>query len=278
MRIKFSIVTPSYNQADFIEQTIKSIWSQKGNFKIQHIVVDGSSTDKTLEILKKYEKLAKTKKYKNLEFIWLSEKDRGQADALNKGFRLANGNIFSYLNSDDLYCKNAFTKVLKFFKSHPAASVVFSDYWTINENSKKIKKHKCGPFNRDHLLNKGNPVGQPAVFWRKSVYRTIGEFNIGYQYCMDYDYWCRITKRFKFYALKNEVLACFRLHKGSKTVSSKNKFFREQRRASRKNDGKFFSKMLLEHYLQIFEGLCKKYLPAKIVVLLQRSFGFFKNI
>jgi len=278
MSFKFSIVTPSYNQADFIEETIKSIWSQKGNFLIEHIVIDGGSTDKTVDILKKYEKLSRAKKYKNLKFVWLSEKDRGQADALNKGFRLATGDILAYLNSDDLYCKGAFLRVADFFKKHPRANVVFSDYWTIDERSKKIKKHKCNAFTRNHLLNKGNPVGQPAVFWKKEVYKAIGGFKINYQYCMDYDYWCRITKKFKFYPLKNISLACFRVHRASKSVFSKDRFFKEQRQASRKNGGKFFSQMFFNHYLQGFENLCKKYLPGKIVSLLQKFFRLFKNI
>jgi glycosyltransferase involved in cell wall biosynthesis len=273
--VKFSIITPSFNQADYLEETIKSIWSQKGNFAIEHIVMDGKSTDKSVNILKRYERLLKQKKFpvkcKALRFIWKSERDRGQTDAINKGLQLTTGAILAYLNSDDTYCPGAFQKVTNFFQRHPHSKVVFGDYWKIDQNSKRLSRQACRPFSKNDILNRGNPVGQPTVFFKKEVYEQIGEFNAQYRYCMDYDYWCRIVKKYRFYCLRGTALANFRLHDASKTVSQSAKFWQEQRRASLENGGKFFSPMWLDHQIQRFESLSKGHLPSPITALLKKG-------
>ena len=108
---RISVVTPSYNQGNFVEETIQSVLDQ-GYPNLEYIVMDGGSTDGTLDILRKYEK----------RLVWKSERDRGQSDALNKGFRMASGDIFSFINSDDVYEPGALHKVGRFFVDHPQAS------------------------------------------------------------------------------------------------------------------------------------------------------------
>ncbi|MGI5828460.1 MAG: glycosyltransferase family 2 protein [Patescibacteria group bacterium] len=263
----FSIITPSYNQKKFIEETIESIWSQKGNFYIQHIVIDGKSTDKTVEILKRYERLLKQKRYhincKGIEFIWKSEKDNGQAEAINKGFKLAKGDIFAYLNSDDTYEQRAFQRVAEAFNGNNSINLVYGDLWYIDTNTNKIKKVISQTYNRKVLLNKGNYISQPTVFWSRHLYKKVGIFNEDLHYTMDYEYWCRASQYCNFHYIK-APLANFRLHQNSKTVSLQDKFWKEQRHTSRRNGGKFFSEMAVRHYLFSAFLYIYKILPANL--------------
>ena len=250
--IKFSIVTPSYNQAKFIEETIESIWNQKGYFQIQHMVIDGKSSDETIKILEKYSNLLHSGKFKvnckKIEFKWISEPDKGQSDAINKGFKMANGDIYAYLNSDDAYCPKAFHTMEQEFERNKNADVIYGDYYEVDKNSKKIRYVKTRKFDRQILLNNGCFIGQPATFFKKEVYLKTGPFNEKYNYVMDYDFWCRASEKFSFNYLANKPLANFRLHEKSKTVSQKNESWNELRKVSLKNGGKFFSKIFIRRY------------------------------
>lgn len=207
---KISIITPSFNQAHFIDKTIKGVLNQ--NYpNLEYIVMDGGSTDGTLEILKKYGK----------KIIWKSEKDTGQANAINKGLKIATGEILAYLNSDDILLPDALFKVAKFFNNNPQIKWVFGKSKIINEVDREIRhvitfyKNLFLPFVSKNLLLVINPISQPATFWKRETTDKIGLFDEKQYYCMDYDYWLRTISKFKP-GFINDYLASFRIHKRAK--------------------------------------------------------------
>lgn len=235
---KISIVTPSYNQAEFLEQAIKSILSQ--NYpNIEYWVIDGNSTDNTLDILKKYDS----------KINWLSEKDLGQADAINKGLKRSTGDILAYLNSDDLYLPGSLEKVGQTFKKK-SINWLTGDYEIINEKGDKLKsfiptyksfwlKH-FSPF---VLKSINSVIPQPSTFWSREAYEKIGEFKKNLNYSMDYDYWLRLSKNFKFHYLP-ETLSQFRVHKKSKSSLGHSIQFKEEFKVLKTNKANLIEKAL----------------------------------
>ena len=205
---KISIITPSYNQDQFLEETIQSVLSQ--NYpNIEYIIIDGGSTDNSVDIIKKYEK--------SLAF-WVSEKDNGQTYAINKGLKMCSGDIIAYINSDDIYMVGAFEYIAKFFNENPKYDMVYGDCYIINENSKVIRKKLELDF--DYLMGCfigfGIIIPQPTVFFARAVFEKIGFFNEKYNYAMDAEYWARIATVSKIEHI-SKYLASFRVHTASKT-------------------------------------------------------------
>ncbi len=211
---KFSIITPSFNQVKFIEKTIKS-GIEQGYPNLEYIVMDGGSTDGTAEILKKY----------GSKVIWRSEKDKGQANAVNKGLKLATGEILAYLNSDDVYEKDAFFKVAEFFDKNPKVKWVYGNCRIIDEEDREIRKWITAYkkfFLKRHsysLLLVLDYISQPAVFWRKEITDEFGLFDESQYYELDYEYWLRIGKKYKP-GFIDAYLASFRIHTQAKTGSN----------------------------------------------------------
>lgn len=202
---KISIITPSFNQGKFIERTIKSVLNQKyPNF--EYIVIDGGSTDETISILKKYED----------KLTWISEPDNGQTSAINKGLRMSTGDIFSYLNSDDTYESNTLKVVSKFFADHPNSSFIYGEGRLIDSNDVEIGFYNSKAADYQSLAS-CCPISQPTTFMKRLVYEEIGEFNENYQFTMDYEYWIRVSKKFKLHYLKKVILANARIHDNAKT-------------------------------------------------------------
>lgn len=246
--MKISVVTPTFNQSGFIEETIESVWSQKGNFEIEHIVMDGGSSDDTVKVLKKWEWRLKNGQFvpkcKGLEFAWSSEKDRGQTHAINKGMRLSTGKVLAYINSDDAYRPEAFSKAMGSLAKR-RVDFVCSDCEFINSNGKRLEIRKSRRVQLDALLDWKDYVLQPTVFWSRKAFSKLGEFDEELYYAMDYDYWIRALKAgFKFEYLKGEVLAQFRVHEDSKSVSGSERSWKEARKVARKHGGRFYSLML----------------------------------
>ena len=212
-----SIVTPSYNQGRFIEDNIKSVLAQ-GYPDFEHIIIDGGSTDNTVEILKKYPHLK-----------WVSEPDRGQSHAINKGFKKAKGKIVGWLNSDDCYESGAFESVLKVFRNNPGVGLVYGDLHVVDVNGKIKRKYEGTPYKKYHEYGLvirglyGDPVIlQQTVFFRKSTINKTGMIDENLHYCMDVDYWIRADlENIGMYYLPI-TLANFRSHAQSKTVSQQN--------------------------------------------------------
>lgn len=226
--MKISIITPSFNQGQFIEETIKSVLHQ--NYPdLEYIVIDGGSTDNTIGILKKYRN----------KIRWISEKDEGQTDAINKGIRMATGDIIAYINSDDYYSEGALENVARFFTNTPGAKWVTGDYFIINEKGKKIQSYirsykkllRRLPFYP--MLSFANFIAQPSTFLKKEVINRVGLFNKSLHYAMDYEYWLRVLRNYPLCVL-NEPLSSFRIHKLSKGGSQFKKQLEEEYRVIKK--------------------------------------------
>ncbi|MBC2693946.1 MAG: glycosyltransferase [Desulfobacteraceae bacterium] len=217
----FSIVTPSYNQGQFIEETIKSVLSQEGNFYIDYIVMDGGSTDNSVEIIKKYEQLLKEGKWpincRGIQYRWASEEDRGQSDAINKGFEMAKGSIFAWLNSDDTYMPGAVSKAVDYFNSNFDVGMVYGKAYYIDEANNIIGKYPTEPFDYKRLAD-FTFVTQSSTFFKKEIYFAAGGLNPDLHYSMDYDLWIRIANISRIEYLP-AFLSTYRLQKESKTVS-----------------------------------------------------------
>ena len=208
--MKISIITPSLNQDRFIERTISSVLNQKGDFDVEYIIVDGKSTDNTLDIIRKYEK----------SLTWISEKDRGQSDAINKGLAMASGELLAWLNSDDTYDPGAFAEVAERYREQPFKWCI-GNCRNIDEHDREIRecitKYKmfdCRHFSYRRLLSR-NFISQPTVFFTVQVYRETGPLNLNCHLAMDYEYWLRIGKKYSPLYV-DKFLADFRWHNNSK--------------------------------------------------------------
>lgn len=221
-----SLITPSFNQGKFIEQTINSVLNQAYPH-LEYWVMDGGSSDDTVQILKKYQQ-----QYPNT-FHFISEKDAGQAHALNKGFERSKGAIVSYLNADDCLLPGVLTRVGKYFVDHPKTLWLTGDCEIINENGKSIQnlvaayKKYWRNINSKTVLSILNPIAQPATFWRRDTQEIAGKFDELLHYCMDYDLWFRLYDQDKP-AILNDQLAQFRVHASSKGGSAFVKQFQEE--------------------------------------------------
>lgn len=202
-----SIITPSYNQATFIEATIQSVLAQ--NYpRTEYLVMDGASTDGTISILRKYERILR----------WQSEPDRGQADAINKGFRQSNGQIVAWLNSDDIYLPGALHRVARFFAQNPAVDVLYGDYWFIDDLGRTVMRRREIPFDAGILLYGLDYISQPTVFFRRRVLDQFGYLDESLHYGLDWEYWLRLARGGARFAHLPRYLAATRLHTAAKTI------------------------------------------------------------
>lgn len=220
-----SIVTPSYNQGMFIERTIESVISQDYP-RIEHIVVDGGSADNTLEVLRKYESRLK----------WVSERDDGQTDAINKGFRMSKGTVLAWLNSDDIYYPGAVSRAVKALRENPEAEMVYGKGNYINTDDGVTGEYPTGPFDYERF-SELNFICQPSVFFRREALEAVGELDRSLNYVMDYDLWIRVARKFKVLYVP-EVLAALRIHPGSKTTAQSVATYAEMLSTSKKYFGK----------------------------------------
>ena len=205
---RVSIITPSYNQGAYIERTLRSVLEQD-YAALEHIVIDGGSQDATCAILARYAAAHPGR------LFWTSQPDGGQADAANTGFRVATGAILGWVNSDDTYQPAAIQRVVEFFARHHDVDLVYGDACHIDENDELIAWYPTEPFDARRLLETCF-ICQPAVFFRNHVFRSIGPLDTRLNYCMDYDYWLRASRRCRIAYLRQH-LDNSRLHAGTKT-------------------------------------------------------------
>ena len=205
-----SIITPVYNGEKYIRETIESIANQSyKNF--EHIVIDACSKDNTLEIIKEYTHLK-----------YLSEIDNGQSDAINKGLKMAKGDILAWQNADDTYFPDTFETVVNFFKEHRDVDIVYGYYQLIAEDSKWICDVYPIEWNKWMFAHGRFCPLQPTVFWRKKVTETVGQLDEKLHYCMDVDFFSRaINKGFNFQRI-SKMIGKFRVHSNSKTQNKDN--------------------------------------------------------
>jgi glycosyltransferase involved in cell wall biosynthesis len=199
-----SIVTPTLNRARFLEHTLASVAAQTYR-AVEHIVVDGGSTDHTLALLRDWEKRHKVR--------WSSEPDTGMYDAINKGLALATGEIVAYLNSDDLYFPWTIATIVEAFKQSRDVAFVYGDVLSVDERIHAERIHWQLPFNLDYIRRVGF-LAQPAVFWRRELVVREGGFDETLRYVADCDYWMRLGEKHRFQKV-NEIVAIERDHAGA---------------------------------------------------------------
>lgn len=237
-----SIITPSYQQDKFIEETIESVLSQDYP-NLEHIVIDGGSTDGTVEILKSYDHLGE-------RFRWVSEKDRGQSHAINKGLAMAKGEIIGWLNSDDTYMPHAVKRAVSALQQNPQWGMVYGRANYTDEQNQVIGPYPVEPFQLNRLYETCF-ICQPAAFIRKEVFDRVGGIDESFHFCMDYELWMRISKHYPISFIE-DVLATSRMHKDSKTMTQyHNVGLPEIIRASTKNYGSVSEHWLNQYMLYI---------------------------
>ncbi|MDX2202374.1 MAG: glycosyltransferase family 2 protein [Hyphomicrobiaceae bacterium] len=233
--MKFSVIIPSYNQGRFIGRTIDSALSQEGA-ALDISVFDGGSTDTTLDVLKSY----------GGRIFWVSEKDDGQADAVNKGIRATRGDIIAWLNSDDVYMPGALRAVSEVFQSHPEIDLVYGRGHHIDVEDAYIDDYPSEPWNfermRDQCL-----FCQPATFFRRSVVERFGMLDTSLNYCMDYEFWLRVAKGGAGIYYLDKVLAGSRLYDSNKTLGARRKVHAEINDMQRRLFGEVPQRWLLNY-------------------------------
>ncbi len=221
--LKISVITPSFNQAEYITRTIESVKAQRGEFQLEHIVLDGGSTDSTVEILRSY----------GDSIRWVSEPDEGQADALNKGLAMATGDVIGWVNSDDIYEPGALAEVAKVFAAEAQTQWVYGKVKIIDAADREIRKPitcyknlRMKRYSYRKLLSE-NWISQMGVFWRAASGEKAGPFDKDLHYCMDYDFWLRLAENSPGRFI-NKYLAAFRWYEVSKSGSGFADQFKEE--------------------------------------------------
>ncbi len=235
-----SIVTPSYNQARFLEATIRSVLEQDYP-RLEYIIVDGGSTDGSLEIIRRYaDRLA----------WWVSEPDRGQTDAINKGFARARGEIFAWLNSDDTYNPGAVREAVEYLQAHPEIGLVYGDANYIDEAGHVIGRFPAAQTDYRRLRRGYVHIPQQSAFFRADLWRAVGPLDPSFYFAMDYDLWVRIAARSEIKYLPGRIWANFRIHTAGKTLLADDRCWPEMLRVHYRDGGSFFAVIVAKYYLR----------------------------
>lgn len=213
--MKVSVITPSYNQAAFIERTLASVAAQSG-VELEHVVFDGGSTDGTVAILERFRPAPR----------WVSRKDNGQADAVNQGIRATDGDVIGWLNSDDVYYPGAIARVAAFLEQNPDVDVVYGMADHIDRDDRVLERYPTAPWDFERL-KKECFICQPAAFFRRRVIEKHGLLDESLHFCMDYEYWLRLGKSGARFAYLEDKLAGSRLHSDTKTLGARVKVHEE---------------------------------------------------
>ena len=239
--MKVSIVTPSFNQGQFILRTLESVASQSGA-EIEHVVFDGGSTDETVNILKGFKPPVR----------WVSRRDKGQTDAVNQGIRATAGEIIGWLNSDDVYYPGAIEKIVMFFEMHPEVDVVYGLADHIGLDDLPFEEYPTEEWNFERLKDTCI-ICQPSLFLRRRVVEKHGLLDESLQYCMDYAYWLRLGKEGVRFSLLNEKIAGSRLYAENKTLGARVKVHAEINSMMRKLLGRVPDRWLMNYAHAIVE-------------------------
>jgi glycosyltransferase involved in cell wall biosynthesis len=235
---RISIVTPSYNQAAFVGETIESVLSQAGDFEVEYFVMDGGSTDGAVDVIRRYAGLVAEGRWpvrcRGIALSWVSERDDGQSAAINAGLRRATGEILGYINSDDLYFPGAFQRVVEVFQNDSAADVVYGDGDVIDAAGARQWEWLSRPYNHRvmtsyHFLwnDFSNYILQQATFWRRRVREQIGDFDPTLHFAMDVEYWIRAGATGLRLRHLPEKLGKFRMIAGTKSLSNPTVFWED---------------------------------------------------
>jgi glycosyltransferase involved in cell wall biosynthesis len=227
---RVSIITPSYNQAAFLEETICSVLDQDYP-NLEYFIIDGGSSDGSLEIIRKYShRLAG----------WISEADKGQTDAINKGFARATGQVFAWLNSDDTYQPGAISDAVAYLEAHPETGMVYGDANLIDESGNVIGKFPARQTDYRRLRRGYVHIPQQASFFQSDLWRKVGPLDPTFYFAMDYDLWVRLSRIARL-DYTPRLWANFRLHGNAKSVASDDRCWPEMLRVHQREGGHWFS-------------------------------------
>ena len=251
-----SIVTPSFNQAAYIEETILSVLNQDYP-QVEYIIVDGGSTDVSREIIERYaDRLA----------WWVSERDRGQTDAINKGFAHAKGEILAWLNSDDTYLPGAIAEAAAFLEANPQAGMVYGDANLVDQQGTLLGKFPARQTDYRRLRRGYVHIPQQAAFFRASLWRQVGPLDPSFYFAMDYDLWVRLA-RLAPLCYHPRTWANFRLHSAGKSVAADDRCWPEMLRVHYRLGGSRFSRLVFKAKIR---PLIYAWLPLRLRLWLRR--------
>jgi glycosyltransferase involved in cell wall biosynthesis len=254
-----SVVTPSYNQARFLEFTIRSVLEQDYP-NIEYILVDGGSTDGSVDIIHRYaDRFA----------WWASEKDRGQTDAINKGFDRAKGDILAWLNSDDTYEPHAVTEAVKFLRGRPEVGLVYGDANFIDENGCVIGRFPAAQTDYRRLRRGYVHIPQQASFWRADLWHKVGPLDPSFYFAMDYDLWVRLAAQAPV-QYTPRLWGNFRLHTQGKTIAADDRCWPEMLKVHYRDGGSWFSTIQAKYYIR---KALEPLLRLRIQLRLRKSSG-----
>jgi len=254
-----SIVTPSFNQAPFLEETIRSVLDQDYP-NLEYWIIDGGSTDGSLEIIERYApRLAG----------WVSEKDRGQTDALNKGFGWARGEILAWLNSDDTYQPGVVSEAVDFLTQNPDVGLVYGDANLIDEQGEVLGKFPAAQTDYERLRRGYVHIPQQSAFFRASLWKQVGPLDPSFYFAMDYDLWVRLAKVSRL-AYIPKTWANFRLHASGKSVVSDDRCWPEMLRVHYREGGSWFSPLVFKAKIR---PLIYGWLPLRLRLWFRKYFA-----
>jgi glycosyltransferase involved in cell wall biosynthesis len=210
-----SIVTPSYNQGRFLRRTVESVLRQTYPH-VEYVVIDGGSRDGSRDVLRSY----------GDRFFWVSERDRGQADAINKGFARCRGEIRAFLNSDDVLEPDAVARAVAHFRAHPDWDMLYGEADYIDEDDRVTGRYETDDYSFDRLM-RNCCVCQPAAFWTRRIAERVGPFNVQLHCALDYEYWLRIARAGGRIVRVPDLLASSRRYPETKTLSLRERVHRE---------------------------------------------------
>jgi glycosyltransferase involved in cell wall biosynthesis len=253
-----SVVTPSYNQARFIEETIRSVLAQDYP-NIEYIIVDGGSSDGSAAIIQKYaDRLA----------WWVSEKDQGHADALNKGFTHASGEILAWLNSDDTYYPGVVSEAVTYLQANPEVGMVYGDADLTDDQGQVIGRFASRQTDYKRLLRGSVHIPQATTFFRSDLWRQLGPLDLSLYFAFDYNFWVQLAKVSRLQYLPRRW-ATFRLHSEGKSVRFDDRCYPDMLRVYQRECGHRLSWLWLRANVR---RLVYAWLPLRMRLFLRRIF------
>jgi len=235
-----SIVTPSFNQAKFLRRTIESVLNQDYS-NIEYIIIDGNSTDGSQEIIREFEdRLA----------YWESIPDKGQTDAINKGFAQAAGKYLAWLNSDDIYQPGALSEAVACLEEHPDVGMVYGDCTFIDTQDRTIGHFPAAQTDYQRLRRGYVHIPQQASFFRMALWQKVGPLDPSFYFAMDYDLWVRLAREAPLIYLPGHLWASFRLHSGAKTIAADARCWPEMLRVHFREGGSWLSPIVMKYGLR----------------------------
>jgi len=249
---KVTIITPSYNQSDFLEATIQSVLDQTYP-NIEYFIIDGGSTDGSVDLIRNYQdKLSG----------WISEPDKGQTDAINKGFSMATGDIIAWLNSDDTYYPHAVQEAAAFLDEHPDVGMVYGDANFIDSQGRVIGRFPAAQTSLRQLRRGYVHIPQQAAFFKKSLWNQVAPLDPEFFFAMDYDLWVRLAQITDIVHVE-KTWANFRLHSDAKTISADDRCWPEMLKVHFRDGGNWFSMIQMKYYLRRFAAPLIRYWRKK---------------